>query len=31
MSEINKIEAIDIDNFDDFIIAEALHKSRKLL
>lgn len=31
MFEIDKIEAIDIDNIEDFIIAEAIHKSRQLL
>ena len=31
MFEIDKIEAIDIDNIEDFIIAEAVHKSRQLL
>jgi len=30
MFEIDKIEAIDIDNIEDFIIAEAVHKSRGL-
>ena len=28
MYEIDKIEAIDIDNIEDFIIAEAVYKSR---
>lgn len=31
MFEIDKIEAIDIDNIEDFIIAEAVHKSRQSL
>lgn len=31
MFEIDKIEAIDIDNVEDFIIAEAVHKSRQSL
>lgn len=31
MFEIDKIEAIDIDNIEDFIIAEAIHKSRQNL
>ena len=31
MFEIDKIEAIDIDNIEDFIIAEAVHKSRESL
>ena len=31
MFEIDKIEAIDIDNIEDFIIAEAIHKSRRIL
>ena len=31
MFEIDKIEAIDIDNIEDFIIAEAVHKSRASL
>ena len=31
MFEIDKIEAIDIDNIEDFIIAEAVYKSRQSL
>lgn len=31
MFEVDKIEAIDIDNIEDFIIAEAVHKSRQSL
>ena len=31
MFEIDKIEAIDIDNIEDFIIAEAVHNSRQSL
>jgi CMP-N-acetylneuraminic acid synthetase len=26
MAEVDKLEAIDIDNPEDFIIAELLHK-----